>query len=75
MIGVVMSTFASAVRRLRLPLAVYYGITLALPLANGADWSHVEFLKHALTVAAIPLAMIALAGAVAGCWSAAAAHR
>lgn len=75
MSGVSVSTFARAVRRWRLPLAAYYGITLALPLANGADWSQVEFLKHAFTVAAIPLAMIALACAVAGCLSAATVHR
>ena len=64
MIGAWVTTFAGALRRLRLPLAAYYGITVALPLMNGADWSNVRFLTHACTVLAIPLAVIALAGAM-----------
>jgi membrane protein implicated in regulation of membrane protease activity len=44
---------AHAFRRTALPLAVYYAVTLALPLANGAAQSS-GFVKHALVVLVIP---------------------
>jgi len=40
------------------PLACYYAVTLALPLANGARGS--AFLEHALVVFAVPPALIML---------------
>ncbi|HEY1240148.1 MAG TPA: hypothetical protein VGF16_06300 [Bryobacteraceae bacterium] len=47
-----------AFRRVGAPLAFYYAITLALPLANGAGGS--AFLKHAIIVLAVPPALILL---------------
>jgi hypothetical protein len=47
-----------AFRRAGTPLACYYAVTLALPLANGAGGS--AFLKHALVVFAVPPALIML---------------
>lgn len=40
------------------PLAFYYAVTLALPLANGAAGS--AFLEHALVVLAVPPVLIVL---------------
>jgi hypothetical protein len=45
-------------RRAITPLAFYYTVTLALPLANGAAGS--AFLAHALVVAALPPVLILL---------------
>ena len=53
-----------AFRRLALPLASYYGITLAVPLANGAWRSGVAFAEHAIVVFAVPPIVIVLACAV-----------
>ena len=47
-----------AFRRAGTPLACYYAVTLALPLANGAGGS--AFLEHALVVFAVPPALIML---------------
>ena len=47
-----------AFRRAGTPLACYYAVTLALPLANGAGGS--AFLEHALVVFAVPPALIVL---------------
>ena len=52
-------------RRMALPLAAYYGVTLALPLANGAAQSD-AFVKHALVVLVVPVAAILLASAAGG---------
>jgi len=49
-------------RRVSIPLAFYYAVTLALPLANGAAGS--AFLRHALVVLAVPPALIGLLCAV-----------
>jgi hypothetical protein len=38
------------------PLAVYYAVTLGLPLANGGGGS--LFVEHAVTVLAVPLVLI-----------------
>jgi hypothetical protein len=42
-----------AFRRTALPLAAYYAVTLALPLANGAVGSQ-AFGRHALVVLVVP---------------------
>jgi hypothetical protein len=49
-----------AFRRTALPLAAYYAVTLAVPLANGAARSS-SFLRHALIVIVVPLIVIGLA--------------
>ena len=54
-----------AFRRAGTPLAFYYAITLALPLANGAAGP--AFLKHALVVLAVPPALILLFCAARAC--------
>jgi hypothetical protein len=48
-----------AFRRAALPLASYYAVALALPLANGASRSG-TFLGHALVVLVVPPALIIL---------------
>jgi hypothetical protein len=48
-------------RRMTLPLAWYYAITLALPLANGAAQVGDAFVEHALAVLAVPPILISLA--------------
>ena len=58
---------AHAFRRTALPLVAYYGVTLALPLANGAA-SGVAFGRHALVVVAVPLIVIGLASAISSAW-------
>ena len=59
-----MSRVAGAFQRASVPLAVYYGVTLALPLANGAAESGRAFGKHALAVLVVPLVLVALRGAI-----------
>jgi hypothetical protein len=49
-----------AFRRTALPLASYYAVTLAVPLANGAAPSG-AFVAHALTVVVVPPVVIILA--------------
>ena len=56
---------AHAFRRAALPLACYYGVTLMLPLANGAGRSGFAFIEHAVVVATVPLVLIVLASAFA----------
>lgn len=51
---------ARALRRAALPLAAYYTVTLAVPLANGAARSGAAFIEHALVVLVVPAAMIVL---------------
>jgi hypothetical protein len=53
-----------AFRRAVLPLTAYYGVTLALPLANGAASSIGGFSEHALVVLAVPPLVIVLICAV-----------
>lgn len=45
---------AAAFRRAALPLASYYAVTLAVPLANGAARSGTTFVEHALVVLIVP---------------------
>jgi hypothetical protein len=54
---------ARGFRRVALPLASYYAVTLALPLANGAAPSG-AFMEHALAVLIVPPVAIMLACAV-----------
>ena len=67
-----MNTFstnlAHVFRRTALPLAAYYAVTVAVPLANGAAASGAAFLRHALVVVAVPLIVIGLASAVSSAW-------
>ena len=64
-----MSRVARAFHRALVPLAAYYAVTLAIPLANGAAQSNAVFITHALVVLVIPPAIILLA-----CAAHAAAH-
>jgi hypothetical protein len=53
-----------AFRRTALPLASYYFVTLARPLANGAAASGAAFARHALFVLMVPLILVMLGGAI-----------
>ena len=53
-------TVGDAFRRLALPLAAYYGITLAVPLANGAWRSGIAFAEHSMVVFVVPPILIVL---------------
>jgi hypothetical protein len=55
------TTVASAFRRIAVPLASYYAVTLAIPLANGAAQSGATFVEHALVVLAVPPIVVVLA--------------
>jgi hypothetical protein len=55
------TSVAHAFRRTALPLAAYYAVTLALPLANGAARSGAAFVQHALVVLAVPPILILVA--------------
>ena len=59
-----MSRVARAFQRALVPLAAYYAVTLALPIANGAARSETAFLKHAMVVLLVPLLAVALGGAI-----------
>jgi len=50
-----------AFRRVALPLASYYAVTLALPLANGAARTGTTFVEHALVVLVVPPLLIVVA--------------
>ena len=71
MISTLVTMIVHAFRRTALPLGAYYGITLIVPLANGAAQSGSIFLEHALIVLIVPPTIIvcaclvrALAGAL-----------
>ena len=55
------STVADAFRHVALPLVWYYGVTVAIPLANGRSLSDAVFVKHALVVLVLPPALIVVA--------------
>lgn len=57
-------SLVAAFRRAALPLAWYYAVTLALPLANGAAQSGAAFVHHALVVLVLPPILIVLVGAL-----------
>jgi hypothetical protein len=65
-----------AFRRTAVPLAAYYAVTLAVPVANGAA-SADAFLEHALAVLVVPPVMILLSWASwrALTWISAPGHR
>lgn len=50
-------------KRYVLPLAVYYGMTLGIPVVNGATEQSGEFWEHAVFVFVTPILMIAAAAA------------
>ena len=50
--------------RTALPLAAYYGVTLALPLANGASRSGPAFVQHAAVVLLVPPILVLLICAI-----------
>ena len=54
---------ARAFRRAAVPLASYYAVTLAVPVANGAARSDAGFLEHALAVLIVPALGVGLASA------------
>jgi len=54
---------AGIFRRAALPLASYYAITLAVPLANGVERSH-AFFAHAVVVLVVPVIAVLLACAI-----------
>ena len=53
-------------RRAATPLAWYYAVTLALPVANGAAHAGAAFVEHALVVLVFPPVLVALVGVVHG---------
>ena len=53
-------------RRAALPLGCYYGVTLILPLANGAGQSGRVFVEHALIVATVPMLLVVLVWSLHG---------
>jgi hypothetical protein len=52
---------AAALRHAVVPLAAYYAVTLALPLANGAASAGARFAVHAGMVLVVPPVAIVLA--------------
>jgi hypothetical protein len=61
---VLLTNVAHTFSRTALPLASYYAVTLAVPLANGATRSGRAFVEHALFVLVVPAILIVLAAAV-----------
>jgi hypothetical protein len=59
----VAAAIVKAFRRVALPLAWYYAVTLAIPLANGAAQAGATLTGHALVVLVVPLILIAFVGA------------
>jgi len=64
LIRALLTQVAAAFRRTALPLASYYAVTLAVPLANGAARSGDAFVEHALVVLIVPPIGIVLASTV-----------
>jgi hypothetical protein len=60
MIGDLIARIASAFRRVLLPLAAYYAVTVAIPLANGAAQSGATFWQHTLAVLVVPPLIVVL---------------
>jgi exosortase K len=61
---VLLYELASGSRRVLLPLAWYYAVTLVIPIANGASLSDASFVKHALVVLVLPVVLIVAACAI-----------
>ena len=49
---------AQAFRHAAAPLAWYYAVTLALPVANGAARSGTAFVEHAVVVLVLPVLIV-----------------
>lgn len=64
MTGSFRTSVVHAFGRTAVPLAAYYGVTLALPLANGAGRSGDAFLQHAVIVLAVPPMLVLLICAI-----------
>lgn len=58
--GAIWPAAARAFRHAALPLAWYYAVTLALPIANGAAQAVADFAEHALAVLVVPPVLIVL---------------
>ena len=54
------AAIAHGFRRTAVPLAWYYAVTLALPLANGAARAGASFVAHALVVLVVPALLISI---------------
>ena len=67
--AVAFAIFIACMFLICIPLAAYYSVTLALPLANGAAAFGAAFVRHALVVLAVPPILI-----VAACGLCAAAN-
>jgi hypothetical protein len=57
---------ANPFRQAVVPLAFYYAVTLAVPLANGAEWWDGRFVGHAAAVLLMPLILSALVYGICG---------
>jgi hypothetical protein len=64
MINDLITTIAHAFRRFLLPLAAYYAVTVAIPLANGASQTGATFWQHLLAVLVVPPAIVVLVSIV-----------
>ena len=64
MTGPFRANVVHAFGRTALPLVAYYGVTLALPLLNGAGRSGAAFVQHAVIVLAVPPILVMLICAV-----------
>jgi hypothetical protein len=64
MTGPFRTSVGHAFGRTAMPLAAYYGVTLALPLANGAGRSGTAFVQHAVIVLAVPPMLVLLICAI-----------
>jgi hypothetical protein len=59
--GALWTAVGRGFRRTALPLASYYVITLAVPIANGAAHSGAAFVTHAIPVIVVPPVAIVVA--------------
>jgi succinate dehydrogenase hydrophobic anchor subunit len=66
--GLAVAARRSARRRTWVPLAAYYGITIAVPLANGSGSSERAFLEHMAFVAVFPLTLVGLFAVLCHAW-------
>ena len=64
MTGPFRTSVGHAFGRTAMPLAAYYGVTLALPVANGAGRSGTAFVQHAVIVLAVPPMLVLLICAI-----------
>lgn len=56
------ATITRAFRRVALPLAAYYAVTVVIPLANGAAHGGAGFARHTLVVLLVPPILVVVAG-------------